>query len=470
MIQTLAEAALHLQSSPADFARMALRIDWWSKQAEIAQAVCDNARVAVKACHASSKTHTAAGIALWFITFHRPSVVITTAPTYRQVSELLWREMRHMYTQGDKRAMIGRFLDSPRWEVDANWYALGISTKDPDAFQGHHSRNILVIVDEAAGVAEPIFEAVEGIVSTQDAKVLLLGNPTSQAGTFHAAFHGGRSRYKCMTISAFDTPNFAGQGVVRPYLITPEWVKDQAARWGEGSPFYQSRVLGEFPKQGIDTLIPLQFIEDAMQRWHEMPDGAPIEIGADIARYGQDETVICTRLGGKVLPLQCFHSQDTMVTTGRIIEAYRAHPTSSTKVDVVGIGAGVFDRLQEQGGYQAVAVESGARARDRDKYVNLRAEMWSGLKELLQAGLVGLPPDEVLAGELAAVKYHFDSSGRMQIESKEDMAKRGIGSPDRADSVVYAFADIQGGHVSEDDQQTEASKWGGGEEGRSRWR
>ncbi len=465
----LGEAVLRLRDDPGLFASQWLGVDWWPMQERIAVSVRDNARVAVKACHASSKTHTAAGVALWFITTHYPSVVITTAPTYRQVAELLWREMRHMFNTA-KGPMIGRFLDSPRWEVDANWYALGISTKDSDAFQGHHSRNILVIVDEAAGVAEPIFEAVEGIVSTQDAKVLLLGNPTSQSGTFHAAFHGGRSRYKCMTISAFDSPNFTGQGVVRPYLITPEWVKDQAARWGESSPFYQSRVLGEFPKQGIDTLIPLQFIEDAMQRWHEMPDGVPVEIGVDVARYGQDETVLCTRQGGKVLPLQCFHSQDTMVTTGRIIEAYRAHPATSTKIDVIGIGAGVFDRLNEQGGYHAVAVESGARARDRDKYVNLRAEMWSGLKGLLQAGLVGLPPDEVLAGELASVKYSFDSAGRMLIESKESMRKRGLGSPDRADSVVYCFADIQGGHVSEDDQQTEASKWGGGREGRSRWR
>ena len=468
MRQTEEEALLRLRDDPALFAKTWLGLDWWPKQAQIAQAIQEHARVAVKACHASSKTHTAAGIALWFLTTHYPSVVITTAPTYRQVSELLWREMRHMYRTA-KGPMIGRFLDSPRWEVDANWYALGISTKEPDAFQGHHSRNIMVIVDEAAGVSESIFEAIEGIVSTQDAKVLLIGNPTSQSGTFHAAFHGARSRYRCITISAFDTPNFQGQ-VVRPYLVTPDWVQEQRARWGESSPFYQSRVLGEFPRQGIDTLIPLQFIEDAQQRWHDMPDGQPIEIGVDVARYGQDETVICTRFGGKVLQLQCFHSQDTMETTGRVIEAFRAHPAMSTKIDVVGIGAGVFDRLNEQGIYRVASVESGARARDPAKYVNLRAEMWDGMKSLLQSGLVGLPPDEVLAGQLSSVKYRFDSAGRMVLESKEDMAKRGIGSPDRADAVVYAFADIQGGHVNEDDQETEPSKWGSGREGRSRWR
>jgi len=134
------------------------------------------------------------------------------------------------------------------------------------------------------------------------------------------------------------------------------------------------------------------------------------------------------------------------------------------------VGAGVFDRLNEQGIYHVAAVESGARARDPQKFINLRCEMWDGLKQQLAGGLVGLPPDDVLAGQLASVKYRFDSAGRMVLETKDEMRKRGLSSPDRADAVVYAFAQVQGGRMSEDDQYVEPSKWGGGREGRSRWR
>ena len=462
---------LSLRDNPAEFAAGILQARWWSKQVEIANAVRDYSRVAVKACHSSGKTKCVADIALWFMTTHPPAVLISTAPGARQVNDLLWREMRRSY-HAARYPLGGDFYEgSARWNLDDNWYAVGFTARDPDAFQGPHGANIMMIVDEAAGVSEPIFEAIEGIISTRNAKLILIGNPTSQSGTFHDAFTSARGYYHCITISAKDTPNFTGEGARRPYLITPDWAAGIEQRYGRDSAMYQSRVLGEFPMQGTDTLIPLQWLVDAQERWYDMPDtGTPVEIGVDVSYFGSDDTVVATRLGPKVLPLDVYHGQDTMTTVGRVIEAHRLHPTTATKIDMIGWGAGVYDRLAELEVYHAVAIDSAEAALDRGQYANLRAEMWFGLRNLLQQGMVGLPPDEELIGQLASVKYHPNSSGQLVLESKEDMRKRGLKSPDKADAVVYAFANVYGAPMANVEQDTEPSKWTDWGGGKSRWR
>ncbi len=460
--------ATRLRDNPSVFVEEVLGVDLWSKQVEILNSVRDHARTAVKACHASGKTKGAADVALWFLTTHYPSAIISTAPTNRQVAELLWREMRHDYTNA-RVPLGGNFYKIPKWELANNWYAIGIATDSPDAFQGHHSANILVIVDEAAGVPEPIFEAVEGILSTGNSRLLLIGNPTSQSGTFHGAFHAQRSLYNCITISAFDTPNFQEGQKRRPYLITPEWVEATRLRYGEDSPFYESRVLGQFPRQGIDTLIPLQLIENAQQRWYEMGEDGEVEIGLDVARYGDDETVIAIRRGGKVLPLETIRKMDTMSIVGTVILRKREYQPKAVKVDVIGVGAGVFDRLNEQTD-NIYSIDSARAANDKEKYVNYRAEMWDGLRKRLADGDIGLPPDEILAGQLASVKYQYNSRGQLVIESKEDMKKRGLTSPDRADAVVYAFANATGMPLSSVQQPAQTSKWSQYDGVGSRWR
>lgn len=464
--QALQRVARYRQE-PGLFAEEGLGVAWWHKQLEIAEAVRDHPRVAVKACHASGKTKAAADVAIWYMATHCPSVVISTAPTNRQVAELLWREMRADYHRS-RWPLGGTFYDIPKWNVDNNWYALGLSTKEADSFQGHHSENMLVIVDEAAGVAENIFEAIEGIISTSNAKLLLIGNPTSQSGAFYNAFHSLRHLYHCITINALETPNFQPDQAERLYLITPTWIEERRKVWGENHPLWYARVLGEFSPVSVDSMIALQWIEKAQTAWADMVDGSPVEIGVDVARMGTDETVLVVRRGMKVTELQAWQKVDTMETTGRVIAAYKSHSAQSIKVDVVGIGAGVVDRLRELG-YPVVGIESGGRAREADKYINLRAEMWSGFADLMRQGLVGLPPDDVLAGQLAAIKYQYRSSGQMQIESKEDLKKRVGYSPDRGDAVVYAFADLRSVPLSAIEQPAEESRWTDWEDG-SRWR
>jgi len=177
---------------PVAFAERALGVDLWSKQVEVLEALRDGPRVTVRACHGVGKTFVAASAALWFLYTRKPSVVLTTAPTGRQVRQVLWRQLRALHRRA--RYSLGGELHLTRLELGDEWFGLGLATDEPDRFQGFHSESILLIVDEAAGVREEIFDAVEGVLTTEGAKTLLIGNPTSQSGYFyrsHRSAQGG---------------------------------------------------------------------------------------------------------------------------------------------------------------------------------------------------------------------------------------------------------------------------------------
>lgn len=462
---TARRIAQRLQSNPVDFVTTVLGVTPWSKQIEILEAVRDYPRIAVRSCHGAGKSFTAGQVILWFLYSFCPSIVLSTAPTWRQVEKLIWKEVRASYRRA--KIPLGGQLLPKRPEIQIiqdEWYAIGLSTNEPDRFQGFHEENILVVVDEAAGVPEDIFEAVEGVLTSSHARLLLLGNPTSVGGTFYSAFR--TPGWKTIAISAFDTPNFAAFGITeediandtwaekvtselpQPKLITPAWVADKYQRWGPNSPAYQARVLGKFPAEGEDTLIPLAWIEAAMARWEEEPEGEPIEIGVDVARFGSDKTVIATRRGKKVLPLKVFAKLDTMETVGHVIAEQREAKASTIKVDVIGMGAGVVDRLKEQN-YPVAGINVAEAASDTEKFTNLRSELWWNLRERLDPNPkinpepIALPPDDELLADLSGIKYRIDSRGRIQVESKEDMKKRLGRSPDRGDAVVLAFAPVK---------------------------
>jgi len=420
---------------PVFFVRRVLGGDPWEKQEEVLNAVRDHRRVAVRACHGVGKTKVAAWVALWFLYCHRNSKVITTAPTWHQVENLLWREIHAAHATS--RIPLGGKVLQTQIELGKQWFALGLSTDKPERFQGFHAENILLIVDEASGVDQRIFEAAEGFLTSPGAKLLLIGNPTQLSGEFYNAFRS--PLYHKIHISAFDSPNLKAGKVVRPYLVTPEWVEEKRIQWGEDSPMWYSRVLGEFPEQGDDTLIPLAWIEAAQRRWSEIPPGQPIELGVDVARYGSDSTVIILRRGERAEIVRRLRGQDTMQVAGAVIDALCSTSATVAKVDVVGLGAGVVDRLKEQ--KQPVReMNAGEAAHDKERFVNRRAEWYWALRERFQAGDIAIPPDDELAAQLASLKYKFDSRGRIQIESKEDMRKRGLPSPDKADALMLVFA------------------------------
>ena len=413
-----------VRSDPVWFIEHVLKSSLWPKQRDIVNAVRDSAEVSVRSCHASGKTYTAARIVHWWLASWDDAVVISTAPTFRQVEQILWREIRS--------SAAGRGLYPPaavlntKIQLSDKWFALGLSTDNPDQFQGFHSPHLLVIGDEAPGIGEEIFQAMDGLTAT---KTLLLGNPTQNTGRFADTFK--KQNVAKIQISAFDVPMIPG-------LITEKDIIKIREYYGEESDVYRVRVLGEFPKSDVDTLISVDDVYKAMQREVTVLPQWEKKMGVDPARFGDDRTIIVIRQMERVLIKEHFSKQDTMQTVGNIIrlaKEYKVLPTN-INIDAIGIGAGIVDRLHEQG-WDVCGINVALPAKDTEHYLNLRAELYDVARQWIKKA--SMPQDDDFY-ELANVKYRFNSSGKLQIESKDDMKKRGLPSPDVADAVVLTLA------------------------------
>ena len=464
-----------IQKKPVQFAKRVLNVHPWQKQAEILNAIAANQQVAVRSCNGAGKTFTAAVAALWWLMSYDNAIVITTAPSERQVKELLWREIHRLYMP--HRETIGGKLTRTRLDFAPNRYAYGFSTNTEDRFQGFHSGNILVIVDEASGVDEFIYYAIDGVLTTQNAKLLMIGNPHGLAGTFYDAFHKNRKQFHTVHISAFDTPAFTEAGITAeniadleypdpvtdtdvipadagtqgktnhansriPYgLSTPRWALRLFNSHGPQSSVYQTRVAGQFPSEANDTLIPLRDIEAAVKRPHLVqPDDKPI-VGLDIARFGDDKTVIIVRHGMRVLHIEELRKSDLVNTTGRVITVADEFKARHIMIDEVGIGAGVLDTLKQDRKFITTGINGGSRSDDPNKYGNLRAQIFEGLRQRFADGNISIPNDPEMISQLASLTYRYNARGQLLLESKEIIKGHGRQSPDKADALAYAFAE-----------------------------
>ena len=425
-------------TSPVDFAREVLGAGLWEKQVEVLTALTTHRRVAVKAGNGLGKGFCAAVAVLWYMHTHKDSsIVLTTAPTFRQVRHILWRQIRRLYRPAAE-TLGGKMLDT-RWDLEDGRYALGLSADGADQFQGFHSPNMFIVVDEAEGVSDDIFEAIESVMTSDDPLLLLIGNPTTMAGAFRRAFHEERRIYRTITISALDSPNVRAGRVVVPGITTSAWVEERRDIWGEDSAVFKSRVLGQFPVQEEDTLLRLSDIEAAVERNLPAAEGTmPVVLAVDVARYGTDRSVILRRRGDRVEEIQAFRQMDTMQLAGRVAAAIRESNAADVYIDEVGVGAGVVDRLQELG-HPVRGINVGRRARRPEAFANLRAEAYWTLAERFRSGSISIPADNELISELAALRYYYDSQGHLKIEGKDEMRKRGLRSPDKADALMLAF-------------------------------
>jgi phage terminase large subunit len=431
-----------IRDDPAAFMVDWLGADLWEKQIEIAESVRDHRRTAVKSCHGSGKSYLAARIVIWFLHAYPFSIVLTTAPTFNQVRNILWRNVGAAYLRS-KKPLLGRPLQT-EINIDPDWYALGFKAEDTaaDRFQGFHAEHALVVIDEAAGVVDQVFDALDAVMTSESARMLLIGNPTNPAGTFYDAFHSARSLYHTITIAASDTPNIKTGQTIRPYLITQQWIDDAIEKHGADSPYVQSRVDAEFPELGDNMLIPLAWIEAADARSTEEAEGE-WEGGLDVARMGSDQSALCIRQGKHIVAEYAWSGMDTMETVGKVRAILSDYPPlKALKVDVIGIGSGVADRLREQK-YPVVDVNVSSKASDPDSFASLRHELWWNLRLRFQEQDVAGPINDVTMGQLSSVRYKYDSRHTQPvIESKEDAKKRGIKSPDRAEAMMLAFAQV----------------------------
>jgi hypothetical protein len=317
-----------------------------------------------------------------------------------------------------------------------------------------------VVLDEAPGVRAEVYEAVEGIGAGGDVHVLALGNPVTAGGPFYEAFTSDRGRWKTFTIDAFDTPNLEGLSLEqlrslprdlpeshplfthapRPYLTTRRYVYESFWKYGEASPFWQARVRGQFPEQAEDALISLRWLEAARDPKQLLNDDRALYAGIDVAEAGNDETVCVIRTaGGRIVAMESWRGN----SRGPVI-AFLNHfkdRLEEINFDRAGVGAYFATDFESFGFCDVNGINVGEATQFPDRFRNLKAQLYWALRERFQDGHVSGLTDELALMQLASIRYEINPRGLIEIESKDDLRKRGIKSPDRAEAIMLAFAD-----------------------------
>lgn len=423
----------------------------WSKQREILQALKQHRKVAVQSCHGIGKSYSASRAGGWWIDAHPhgEAMLVSTAPSAHQVRSILWGELGKAHRKGDLPGYITRG-QVPEWIIDNQQVAFGRKPADyvdqeeaRTQFQGIHARYLLVVLDEACGVPQWLWEATETLVTNEASRILAIGNPDDPTSHFAKVCAPG-SGWHVIKVSAFDTPNFTGEPVpdhLRDSLVSKLWVEERRKEWGEESPLYISKVLGLFPEVADDVIITPRLVREAHERdLSGEAIGDRGRLGMDVARYGQDETCIYMNRGGMIRLIDAWRKQNTDTSRARaqhIIEQDRYRPMM---IDVVGLGAGVYDPLANRG-FNVQPFSGGEAANDPRRFQNRNAEAWWAFREGMEAGLIDLDPEDLtLAAQLQARKWKLDAAQRrIRIETKDEMRARGIKSPDRADAAILSW-------------------------------
>ena len=457
------------RTDPVGFCDNILGVHLWSKQREIAEAVAHNKQVSVKSANTIGKTFLASCLVLWFLYTRCPSQVVTTAPTANQVEGQLWAEINTRYENASLK--LGRCL-TVKLVIDSDWRAVGYSTKkggsvDSQTFQGYHSPNVMVIIDEANGVADQIFGATDAILSGGDTRLLLIGNPITPVGQFYDTFMKPELGFKTFTIATTDTPAFTGEKVLPKVLASLtglDWPEKTAVKYGKDSPYYLARVLAQFPTGVSETVLaPTAWIEAAKQRGEagvtqlRKEFGLFIQMGVDVGR-GTARSGWAWRSGRMLGDIVEIPTADTGQLRLRVqAEASRLHVKYRlpviVAVDEIGVGAGVVDNWEKQEGVTCVGINVGATS-SRVDCTGLRDELHWRVRELLdddneQENMIWAVPEEHRAesdraqSQFGSIRWELDGRGRIKIESKANMFKRNMPSPDEADMVTLSFADVK---------------------------
>lgn len=395
-------------------------------------------RFAVRAGHGVGKSTVEAWLILWFVLFWRPCKIPVTANSQDQLRDVVWAEVAHWHRVLPKFLSDMVEIKMERVEVKADRtqsFAVARTAREekPEALQGFHSENLSFFVEEASGIPDIVFEVASGALSSDHSWVFMFGNPTRTSGYFHRAFHRNKHLWRtyhvpCQHSSRVD-PNYAKQ------------VEDE---FGAESNVYRVRVLGEFPMSEDDAVIPLGLVEAAINR--DVDESlSSVVWGLDVARFGGDETALAKRKGNALLEkVKFWRKLDLMQTVGAIVREYEDTPLharpAAINVDVIGVGGGVVDRLRELGlPVRGVNVAESPSV-DNKRYLRLRDELWFKARDWFASRAVTMPNDEKLQGELVEPKYGHESTGKLKVESKDEMKARGVRSPNLADAFCLTFA------------------------------
>lgn len=440
------------RKNPVIFAKQALGFEPDEWQLEALNDVRDNPQVAIRSGQGVGKTSIEAIIILWYLVCFPNAKVICTAPTMQQLNDVLWAEVAK-WLNASKIKSILKWTKTKVYMIgnEERWFATARTATKPENMQGFHEDYMLFVVDEASGIDDNIMEAILGTLTGEHNKIIMMANPTKTSGIFYDAFHKDRSDWKTRKVSSLESSRTNKKNIER--LIR---------RYGPESDVVRVRVYGDFPLGEPNAWIALSAVEAAINRelpgeyelinskenLYDIPSHAPIDLGLDVARFGDDETVLATRLGAICLPLKSFQGQDLMKTVGMAIkeannlhELYPSH-NIRIKLDDTGVGGGVTDRLKEiiyEEDLEWLSVHPINFASKGNKdYDGIISLMYGKFKDDFIKSII-LPNDDDLMGQLSIRRYSLSSKGKVLIERKKEMKKRGLPSPDRAEAVIMAF-------------------------------
>lgn len=465
------------QADPVMYAREVLRFepDEWQKEALMDLA--GSPKVAVKSGQGVGKTSVEAVALLWFLTCFPYPRVVATAPTKQQLHDVLWSEISKWQERSPLLRAILKWTKTYIYMIgyEKRWFATARTATKPENMQGFHEDNMLFIVDEASGVADPIMEAILGTLSGNNNKLLLCGNPTRTSGIFYDAFTIDRKMYKHHTVSSRNSPR-----------TNKENILSLERKYGKDSNVVRVRVDGEFPTQDDDVFVPISWLEKSCMtdvsedtlkgigtffdndgnRIHMPEKIVSADIGCDVARFGSDKTVISYKLNEMARIYKKYNGQDTTWTAGNIYKLCRymrdvlkISCPIAIKVDDGGVGGGVVDQLlaykrTDPDFWEEIYVlpiNFGQPIKHR-YYYDTTTYMMGIVRDLIapfddegNPHLVELvlPDDADLIGQFSCRKYGYASNGKQKVESKKEMKKRGITSPDESDSVLLACMPVK---------------------------
>ena len=432
---------------PVFFCKYVLGFTPWSKQAEFMRACAKNRRVVVSSAHKLGKSSAVCALALWWAYTREDARVPMTASSYHQVKKILWREMSRMYNNSLIPLGGTLYRDPLEGLIFENGNEIfGFSTDTPERAAGISAANVFYIVDEGSGANEDVFPALEGNMAA-GAHMVMTSNPTKLVGMFYDAFHTKSRFWKQFLWSGYDSPNVTGEREIKGLAVLA-WLLEKKDEWGEDSPDYAVRCLGEFPGQAENTVIGRTRVDRAVERYNRTDAYGPLRVGVDIARFGDDETVIAPVRGLKALPMKIIRNADGPTVAGHVmdvVEKYRHVDDGDilVKLDIVGLGASPTDFLQfmdRSKDLQIVVrpVHVQSRPPKADEYSDLRSQMCFDLRDWLDGG-GAIPEDEMLKEELLSPTYTFDQAGRRKVSSKDEEKKIIKRSPDRRNALELAL-------------------------------
>jgi hypothetical protein len=407
-------------------------------QAEFLNALASGTRrVSIRSGHGVGKTAAASWSMIWFLLTRYPVKIVCTSPTSAQLMDGLFAEVKLWLKELPD--ILANLLEHKSDRVflkasptEAFLAARFSRAENPESLQGVHSQNVYLLVDEASGVPEQVFEAGYGSMTAENAITVLLGNPTRTSGFFYDTHHKMADQWWRRKVSCVDSPR-----------VSEKYIEEMKQRYSPESTEFRIRVLGEFPESDDNTVIPLHLVEGAMERDVPIDEDAPLIVGIDVARFGDNYSVMCKRRGRVVTGFRKWKGLDLMQLTGAIMAEFEASGgrdrPEEILVDAVGVGGGLVDRLNELG-LPVRGVNSSESPSMGATFLNLRAELWTKMKDWLESRETSLPDEPDLISELVAPRYEFTSTGRMKLESKDQMKRRGLPSPDMADALSMTFA------------------------------